>query len=166
MSRHFRRAGIEAVRHETDGHYQDGELSFTGADGETVVLRAVSVGDGEWLLRWPDGGSRRAFVARRRDTWWIHLDGRTWPLERVHLAAAGQVAGSLTAPMHGTVETVYVAVGDTVEANQPLLSISAMKMQIEVKSPHAGTVVELSHGEDDQVEGGALLAVVEPIEDR
>lgn len=162
MSRQFRRVGAQDVRHDTDARYRDGELTFTDVEGEAVTLDAVAVGDDEWLLRWPDGSSRRALVARRRGTWWIHFGGHTWALERVHPAAAARAAGSLTAPMHGTVESVYVQVGDEVEADQPLLSISAMKMQIEIKAPHAGTVTELPRGEDEQVEGGTLLAVVEP----
>ncbi|GAA3363413.1 biotin carboxylase N-terminal domain-containing protein [Streptomyces antimycoticus] len=69
--------------------------------------------------------------------------------------------GSLLAPMPGTVVRVAeVAVGDRVEAGQPLLWLEAMKMEHRVTAPAAGVLTALHATTGRQVEVGALLAVV------
>lgn len=69
-------------------------------------------------------------------------------------------AGSLLAPMPGSVVAVHAAVGDVVAAGQPLLVMEAMKMQHTVTAPTAGTVTELAASVGQQVEAGSVLAVV------
>jgi propionyl-CoA carboxylase alpha chain len=68
--------------------------------------------------------------------------------------------GTLTAPMPGMVTEVLVAVGDKVDAGQPLLRLEAMKMQHTVQAPTAGVVNELSVAKGQQVEAGAPLVTV------
>ncbi|WP_306329081.1 acetyl/propionyl/methylcrotonyl-CoA carboxylase subunit alpha [Streptomyces venezuelae] len=70
--------------------------------------------------------------------------------------------GSLLAPMPGTVVRVAdgLAVGDRVEAGQPLLWLEAMKMEHRVIAPASGTLTALHAAPGRQVEVGALLAVV------
>ncbi|GAB3852865.1 biotin carboxylase N-terminal domain-containing protein [Nocardioides maradonensis] len=70
-------------------------------------------------------------------------------------------AGSLLAPMPGSVISVRAAVGDVVEEGQVILVMEAMKMQHAVAAPYAGTIAELAATEGQQVEAGAVLAVVE-----
>ncbi|MEV5968459.1 biotin carboxylase N-terminal domain-containing protein [Streptomyces sp. NPDC051921] len=72
--------------------------------------------------------------------------------------------GSLLAPMPGTVVRVAegLAVGDPVEAGQPLLWLEAMKMEHRVLAPASGTLTALHAAPGRQVEVGALLAVVQP----
>ncbi|MDQ6523863.1 biotin carboxylase N-terminal domain-containing protein [Nocardioides sp. LHD-245] len=73
-------------------------------------------------------------------------------------------AGSLLAPMPGSVIAVRAALGDVVQEGQPILVMEAMKMQHTIAAPYAGTVTELSASAGQQVEAGAVLAVVEPAE--
>jgi propionyl-CoA carboxylase alpha chain len=82
------------------------------------------------------------------------------PRPRFPEAARQLAAGSLLAPMPGTVASLAVAVGDRVGANQPLLVLEAMKMRHPVLAPAAGTVTELPVAAGTQVEAGALLAVL------
>ncbi|WP_298180970.1 2-oxoglutarate dehydrogenase, E2 component, dihydrolipoamide succinyltransferase [Saccharomonospora sp.] len=62
----------------------------------------------------------------------------------------------------GTVTRWLKQVGDTVEVDEPLLEISTDKVDTEVPSPVAGTVLEITAAEDETVEVGAQLAVVGP----
>ena len=73
-------------------------------------------------------------------------------------------AGSLLAPMPGSVIRIAVAQGDTVTAGQPILWLEAMKMQHQINAPAAGVIAELPVHAGQQVEVGAVLAVVTPPE--
>jgi propionyl-CoA carboxylase alpha chain len=70
-------------------------------------------------------------------------------------------AGSLTAPMPGSVVRVLVEAGDTVTAGQTLVVLEAMKMEHAVHAPTAGVVSELRVQPGQQVDAGSVLAVVD-----
>ncbi|MFC0628151.1 acetyl/propionyl/methylcrotonyl-CoA carboxylase subunit alpha [Kribbella deserti] len=87
------------------------------------------------------------------------------PVERFPDPTAQVAAGSLLAPMPGTVVRVAVAVGDQVKQGEPLLWLEAMKMEHTVAAPADGIVTELSAEPGRQVEVGAVLAVVQAPEE-
>jgi 2-oxoglutarate dehydrogenase E2 component (dihydrolipoamide succinyltransferase) len=60
----------------------------------------------------------------------------------------------------GVVTRWLKQVGDTVAVDEPLLEVSTDKVDTEIPSPVAGTVLELSVAEDDTVEVGGRLAVI------
>jgi 2-oxoglutarate dehydrogenase E2 component (dihydrolipoamide succinyltransferase) len=60
----------------------------------------------------------------------------------------------------GTITRWLKQVGDTVEVDEPLLEVSTDKVDTEIPSPVAGTLLEIAAGEDETVEVGAKLAVV------
>ncbi|MEM7054211.1 MAG: dihydrolipoyllysine-residue acetyltransferase [Pseudomonadota bacterium] len=59
---------------------------------------------------------------------------------------------------------LLVAVGDSVEAEQSLLTLESDKATMEVPSPVAGTILELKVGEGDEVSEGDVIAVVDAAE--
>jgi pyruvate dehydrogenase E2 component (dihydrolipoamide acetyltransferase) len=65
----------------------------------------------------------------------------------------------------GTVSRWLKQVGDTVEADEPLLEVSTDKVDTEIPSPTSGVLLEIKAQEDETVEVGAVLAVIgEPSE--
>jgi acetyl/propionyl-CoA carboxylase alpha subunit len=78
-------------------------------------------------------------------------------------AATGLEGGSasVTAPMPGTVIRVEVEPGQDVQARQALAVLEAMKMEIPVHSPFAGTVKAVHIAAGDRVAGGAILVELE-----
>ncbi|SMD14903.1 2-oxoglutarate dehydrogenase, E2 component, dihydrolipoamide succinyltransferase [Lentzea albidocapillata] len=60
----------------------------------------------------------------------------------------------------GTVTRWLKQVGDSVEVDEPLLEVSTDKVDTEIPSPVAGTLLEISAGEDETVEVGGKLAVI------
>jgi propionyl-CoA carboxylase alpha chain len=90
---------------------------------------------------------------------------RLIPEPRFTDPAAQISAGSLLAPMPGTVVRLAAAVGDRVRAGQPLLYLEAMKMEHAICAPAAGAVTELPVARGQQVEVGHVLAVVKAEEE-
>jgi propionyl-CoA carboxylase alpha chain len=70
--------------------------------------------------------------------------------------------GSLVSPMPGKVVELNVKKGDPVKAGDNLLMIEAMKMNHIVKANEDGVIVELFVQENDQLDYGAVLMIIEP----
>src|SRR5689334_1795460 len=136
-------------------------------DGEDYVLDIEAVEAGVYWLNWnsrsieisvaPDGDAYVVSVGSRRVNVEI-VDAGTALRKATQHAQSGRV--ELRAPMPGKVVKVLVNEGSTVEANQGLLVIEAMKMQNEIKSPKQG-IVKLGVKEAAAVNAGDLLATVE-----
>jgi pyruvate dehydrogenase E2 component (dihydrolipoamide acetyltransferase) len=60
----------------------------------------------------------------------------------------------------GTVTRWLKQVGDSVEADEPLLEVSTDKVDTEIPSPSSGTLVQITVGEDETVEVGAELGII------
>ena len=72
---------------------------------------------------------------------------------------------TVACPMAGSILEVRVAEGDRVAAGEPLLIVSAMKMESQVAAPLAGTVAALQPlTSGDTVEAGQVVAVIAPAE--
>jgi acetyl-CoA/propionyl-CoA carboxylase biotin carboxyl carrier protein len=128
-----------------DGRVVIGERSWTA----TGPRAADAAGE---LFITLDGVQRRYAVAVADDAVWIardghHLEVRT---ER-HVRGGAAAAGSLEAPMPGTVLLVHVADGDTVAEGDVLLVLESMKMELSITAPHAGTVAGLALAPGDRV---------------
>jgi biotin carboxyl carrier protein len=76
-------------------------------------------------------------------------------------SAHGDEAARIVTSMPGKVVRVLVEVGARVAAGDGIIVVEAMKMQNEMKSPKAGTVVALNVQTGATVNGGDVLAVIE-----
>ena len=68
-----------------------------------------------------------------------------------------QMGESIT---EGTVSKWLKSVGDKIEKDEPILEISTDKVDAEVPSPAAGTLLEIRHQEGETVEVGTALAII------
>jgi acetyl-CoA/propionyl-CoA carboxylase, biotin carboxylase, biotin carboxyl carrier protein len=117
--------------------------------GKTVdSVRTVEVDGRRFEVRFADPEPPWAGLARRRR-------------ERVR-AGSGGTGGrdAVVSPMQGTVLSVAVADGDTVEAGQVLCIVEAMKMENEVHAPRAGTVTDLSVAAGEAVTNGQVICLI------
>ncbi|MBW2333288.1 MAG: acetyl-CoA carboxylase biotin carboxyl carrier protein subunit [Deltaproteobacteria bacterium] len=65
------------------------------------------------------------------------------------------------APMAGKVIDVKVNVGDTVNEDDDLIILEAMKMEMPIVAPASGTVKEIKCNKGDSVGADDVLAVIE-----
>ena len=80
---------------------------------------------------------------------------------------AGEAVGDgrIRASMNGRVVAVHVAVGDTVKAGQPVLTLEAMKMEHVHSAPVSGRVTSLSATMGEQVTAFRVVAEIEKAAD-
>ncbi len=135
----------------------------TGATAKMPERLVTSSGPGGWRVQVThDGISRPHEVFLHSDRVDVEAPSGHLALRRVprFVDPAEQVsAGSLLAPMPGTVIAVPVESGASVEAGQTLLVLEAMKMQHSISAPGDG-VVEIAVTVGQQVAAGDVLAVV------
>ena len=62
----------------------------------------------------------------------------------------------------GRVWQIVAVEGETVAADDPIVILESMKMEIPVLSPVAGTVTRLAVGEEDMLDEEQLVAEVTP----
>lgn len=61
----------------------------------------------------------------------------------------------------GKIWKIETSVGSKVDADEPMMIVESMKMEIPVCSEEGGTVVELLVAEGDAVEDGQVVAILE-----
>ena len=76
-------------------------------------------------------------------------------------ASSGGGARQVTAPMPGKVLDIAVQVGTVVQQGQTLCNLEAMKMKSPIRSTMAGTVVQITISEGQNVDFGDVLFTLE-----
>jgi biotin carboxyl carrier protein len=121
----------------------------------------------EWSIS-IEGLTTRVVTVVDKDDVLIHAFGRTWrasltdPAERALMAAG--LSDVAKAPMPGVAISVLVKCGDSVEANQILLIIESMKMQMEIRSSRAGTVDAVHARVGETFQQNASLVTLLPLD--
>ena len=115
-----------------------------------------------------DGVDRPFDVARYGDPDFsqVFVDSPLGPVQLAVLPRFGDpdaavAAGSLLAPMPGSVLRIGAAIGEAVTAGQPLIWLEAMKMEHTITAPADGVLTELNVKPGQQVDVGAVLARVD-----
>jgi acetyl/propionyl-CoA carboxylase alpha subunit len=146
-----------------------------GRDGLRVTVDGRDLGGVAGGEIGPEGADLTAGGIRRR--YRVHWVGDTAYVDsplgssvltevpRFTEPGAFVAAGSLLAPMPGTVVRIAVAPGDPVAAHDPIVVLEAMKMEHAVRAPVAGVVatvnVQVGHAVDTGTELARLEAVAE-----
>jgi len=149
-------------------------LAFTPKGTESHVVLDLQQ-NGERFI-WPHHNLQVAFTADGA----VRLDDQRLPVEVAEVdgvytlfTASGRFqatlfdelaelaheeeAGSLAAPMNGTIVAVNVAAGDAVTEGQALVIMEAMKMEYTIRAPFAGTVEQVFFQAGELVSDGAEL---------
>lgn len=66
----------------------------------------------------------------------------------------------VAAPMPGLIVSLKKKVGDEVNIGDSLLTLEAMKMENDLRSPASGTVKEVNFKEGENVEKGAVILII------
>lgn len=85
------------------------------------------------------------------------------PVEITPAPVATMQAGAdaMPSPMPGTILKILVNVGDSVQENQPLMILEAMKMENEIVAGKDGTITGIHVAQGDMVNPGDSLITVQ-----
>ena len=137
------------------GMEPDREYAVPLDKGVTLLMELESIGA-------PDNRAKRQVMAtlngqlrpvRVRDE---SVESEVPAAEKADPAVPGHVA----VPFAGAV-TITVAVGEQVEAGQPVATIEAMKMEASINAPIAGTVQRIAINGTTPLSGGDLVLVIQ-----
>ncbi|GAB3792744.1 acetyl/propionyl/methylcrotonyl-CoA carboxylase subunit alpha [Dyella agri] len=144
---------IEAYGHAGDYRLHHGDSA--------CEVRGARLGGDALSARFDDEAERHDVLANARRVLLHDADGRRWRLDRAAAYAwtSKDAAGGnqVVAPMPGRIVLVKASPGDTVEEGQELLVMEAMKMELALKAPRAGTIESVSAAQGDFVEADAVL---------
>jgi biotin carboxyl carrier protein len=133
----------------------------------------VNAGGVSYRVMLPGAGARESGMAIEVDyrPFTVEWDGRfgSGPAPRAPRASGegagsvqrASVKGGVTSQIAGRIISIKVAVGATVNRGDVLLTLEAMKMENEIKSPSDGTVKEILVAEGARVAEGETLVVIE-----
>ena len=134
------------------------ELALTGGDEKVHHTIDVEVNSKRYTVKlWMPAGATAAAISDERRA---RRPRRSSPSGGG--SGAGGGSGEVRTPMQGTVVKVLVAVGDTVEAGEPVVVLEAMKMENNLLAGCGGTVSEVRVAAGELVGGGDLVVMIEP----
>lgn len=119
-----------------------------------------------WLSANFDERSERWRAVVDRDRILVHDGERRHVFTRAPAYAweSEESGGSdrVLAPMPGRIVLVKAKAGDVIEADQELLVMEAMKMELSLKAPRAGSIARLDVAAGDFVDADSVLVELEP----
>ena len=151
----------------------DAHLFISGHGGDYIVREGDTLTyleglrlQGDVLSGRVNGGARRLQARIDGDVVTLHDGERRYrvqrtPLHRLDDEVGGGSGDRIKAPMPGRVVLVKARAGDEVKADDVLMVMEAMKMELALKAPRDGVVAEVQAGEGDFVEADATLITLE-----
>lgn len=67
---------------------------------------------------------------------------------------------AVTAPMPGLIVSLKKKIGEEVKMGESLLTLEAMKMENDLRSPASGHIKEVNYKEGENVEKGAIILII------
>lgn len=132
------------------------EMEVKIEKGKTLSIKTLACGD---LNK---NGEREVFFELNGQLRSVKIKDEEASKElHFHPKALKGVRGSVGAPMPGEVVDIKVKEGDKVEKGQPVLVLSAMKMEMVVTAPASGTVRSIAVEKKMKLEGDDLLMDIE-----
>jgi len=130
------------------------EVELQAAEGRSFIVKLVSKGEPD------ENGLREVIMELNGERWFVPVTDTSVVSTSKREKAPSDDRGSVGAPMPGVVVDVKVKAGDEIREGEPLVVLSAMKMETVIPAPASGTISRLLVTAGDKVEGNDLLAQI------
>jgi len=148
-------------------HGKTVEIRFSGNDEKLLWQCSAALDTQSGEISTPHGqnvavldGRRVSYTSVAHDnegTVFISGDQLDFRILPADIGEGSEAGHGLEAPMNGTIVALLVDPGATVEKDQPLLVMEAMKMEHTLRAPANGTVSQFFCAAGELVDGGSLL---------
>lgn len=143
-----------------------GEGSYRAKVNENEYNLRVTPVDRDIYLLDLNGMVFDCFVYENKNGYVVFLNGETIEIETgLTLLSGGKLEKKgkveVKARMPGRVKKILAKVGESIDKDRGVLTLEAMKMENEIKSPKDGVLKELNVKEGMTIEVGTVLFVVE-----
>ncbi|WP_417347521.1 biotin carboxylase N-terminal domain-containing protein [Ferrimonas sp.] len=142
----------------------DGGVTRVEVDEDSFAIRLLNRGPGALICQ-IDAHRRTLAFSQDTDSVTLNWRGQNFEFTDRTLAAPhreeAQSDGQVRALMDGCIQSVFVREGDWVEADQPLLTLEAMKMELPLNAGRPGRITQLAVDAGEQVKTNQLLITIE-----
>lgn len=130
----------------------------------------IKIGDKVYqieILEFPDGllkvrvNEKDYFFTKNESGEMVFLEDFKETLKESEVILEGLVEKEIKSPIAGTISAIYVKKGDKVKPGQKVLTLISMKMENEIISESLGQVKEIRVKEDQFVNAGEILIILE-----
>ncbi len=136
-------------------------------NGREYQVQFTGLGNHSWFIEC-DGKCAQAYALKKEDGTHVFVDGRVYVIKdlgkpkaaRPGAGGPGKGPDIVTPPTPAMVERILVEAGQTVDQGQPLIVVSAMKMEMTLAAPYAGVVASVNTREGAQVAPGDILVEI------
>lgn len=152
---------IVDVQKQTSGYYC--LLQEEGRADLSLAVESFEITGSDTFRIVTDRGAHNGTFAIAEGRYYLHLDGHTFILDEAGLdtdAAGGK--NTHRSPMPGKILAVHVATGDTVDEDDTLVVVEAMKMENAIKASLSGTVTAVNCQVGDVITPEMVLVELEP----
>jgi biotin carboxyl carrier protein len=140
-----------------------GEFIVRRDDGEQTTMRIFPLGRGYCEVIC-EGQRDLAHYAVDGDIVHVQYRGQVVSFEQrrhEHLGDTAAAGDDLRSPMPGQITSIFVEVGQQVDAGDPLYGLEAMKMETLIKAPAKATVSAINAAAGEQIDGGVIVVELE-----
>lgn len=146
------------------GIEEDENLNIVEFDGETRKIEFTKIDKNLYSII-IDGSSLTIGIFKKGKKIQVFYKGDLFELEAIsdRDSSKSSIIGSgleVISPMPSRIVKILKNAGDSVEAEDPIVVVEAMKMESELKAPSTGKIKEIRVKEGDAVEEGAILVTL------
>ena len=158
------RSGEDVIPFNVDKG-DEGRMSIA-CDGQTMEIQSSRISANHFHLN-VGGRNINAYVSADGSGKTVIIKGVPYYLEDADLqpavkkSARGAAPTTVTPPMPAVVVSVNASVGETVKEGQPLVVVSAMKMETTLTAPYGGLVTAVNAAPGDKVMPGQILVDIQ-----
>lgn len=141
---------------------EEENLNVVEIDGEKKEVEFTKIDSNLYSLI-VDGKSLTIGFFKKGKKIQVFYKGDLYELETISDREKTNAAGTgleVTSPMPSRIVKILLEEGDTVNEDDPVIVVEAMKMESELKAPSTGKIKEIRVNEGDTVEQGAILVTL------
>ena len=136
---------------------------FVTYDNNEYTVESTEIKPGQLKIRVGDRYIK-CVISEGEENKFVFIDGDIFKVKRIELTGqkwSSKKETGLNSPISGTIVNIKIKPGDTVNKDDVIMVIEAMKMEYLIRAPYSGIIKKVNFEEKDQIEIGQKTAEIE-----